>query len=118
VASQLKSLASGLPGAGGAAPSGTTTGGNGATGGTGSFVPGASGAQRPARGGTAAQPTATLETAPAATPRVPSDSLVTPQGAGTSQDLPDRTSCDEIRGTPYRSAAERDFFLANCVSGR
>ena len=29
--------------------------------------------------------------------------------------LPDRTSCDEIRGTDYRSPAEREFFLANCI---
>lgn len=29
---------------------------------------------------------------------------------------PDRTSCDEIRGTPYRSNAEREFYLENCVS--
>jgi hypothetical protein len=28
--------------------------------------------------------------------------------------LPDRTSCDEIRGTEYRSTAERDFFQINC----
>jgi hypothetical protein len=44
--------------------------------------------------------------APAATqvPRTPN-----PEG------LPDRVSCDEIRGTDYRSAAERQFFLTNCV---
>ena len=35
--------------------------------------------------------------------------------APTPAALPDRMSCDEIRGTDYRSAAERDFFLANCV---
>ena len=28
---------------------------------------------------------------------------------------PDRTDCEEIRGTDYHSAAERDFFLRNCV---
>src|SRR5262245_12728116 len=28
--------------------------------------------------------------------------------------LPDRTSCDAIRGTDYRSDKERDFFRANC----
>ncbi len=33
---------------------------------------------------------------------------------GTPTRLPDRTSCDEIRGTDYRSEAERQFFLANC----
>jgi predicted secreted Zn-dependent protease len=29
--------------------------------------------------------------------------------------LPDRTSCAEIRDTPYRSDAERAFFLTNCI---
>jgi predicted secreted Zn-dependent protease len=29
--------------------------------------------------------------------------------------LPDRTSCGEIRGTAYRSEAERAFFLQSCV---
>jgi serine/threonine-protein kinase len=28
---------------------------------------------------------------------------------------PDRTNCDEIRGTPYRSLAEQDWFNANCL---
>lgn len=28
---------------------------------------------------------------------------------------PDRTNCAEIRGTPYRSPGERQFFLTNCV---
>jgi hypothetical protein len=27
---------------------------------------------------------------------------------------PDRTNCDEIRNTEYRSDAERQWFLANC----
>ena len=30
--------------------------------------------------------------------------------------LPDRTHCEEIRGTSYRSASERDFFLSNCIT--
>jgi len=34
----------------------------------------------------------------------------------TETPLPDRTSCDEIRGTQYRSVSEREFFLANCTS--
>jgi hypothetical protein len=34
----------------------------------------------------------------------------------TETPLPDRTSCDEIRGTQYRSVAEREFFLENCTS--
>jgi hypothetical protein len=30
--------------------------------------------------------------------------------------LPDRTDCEEIRGTAYRSEQERQFFLANCTA--
>lgn len=30
--------------------------------------------------------------------------------------LPDRTDCEEIRGTDYHSAEEREFFLANCTN--
>ncbi len=40
---------------------------------------------------------------------------VSPQATATP--LPDRTNCDEIRGTQYRSVAEREFFLANCTGG-
>jgi hypothetical protein len=42
---------------------------------------------------------------------------VTPsvQPQATATPLPDRTSCDEIRGTQYRSVSEREFFLANCT---
>jgi len=29
--------------------------------------------------------------------------------------LPDRTNCAEIKGTEYRSAAEREWYLANCM---
>jgi len=32
--------------------------------------------------------------------------------------LPDRTDCNAIRGTAYRSPAEREFFLANCQSAQ
>ncbi len=35
--------------------------------------------------------------------------------AGTSTPLPDRRSCSEIRGTDYRSAAERQWYLDNCT---
>lgn len=28
---------------------------------------------------------------------------------------PDRTDCGQIRGTPYRSPQEREWFLANCI---
>ena len=34
----------------------------------------------------------------------------------TPTPLPDRTDCDEIRGTDYRSGSEREFFLANCIN--
>jgi hypothetical protein len=46
---------------------------------------------------------------PSATP------TVRPQATATT--LPDRTTCEEIRGTQYRSVSEREFFLANCTSG-
>jgi hypothetical protein len=29
--------------------------------------------------------------------------------------LPDRTSCAEIQGTPYRSPAERDYYFESCL---
>jgi len=59
----------------------------------------------------AAQPTAAATAAAnsGATPR-PSPSPTLQAGS-----LPDRTTCDAIRGTPYRSDRERDFFLANCL---
>jgi predicted secreted Zn-dependent protease len=53
-------------------------------------------------------PASPLSTATEAPP------LPTPAGAGTSESLPDRTSCDEIRGTPYRSLSERAFYLDTC----
>ena len=34
--------------------------------------------------------------------------------APTATRLPDRTNCDEIRGSDYRSVTERQWFLANC----
>jgi hypothetical protein len=34
----------------------------------------------------------------------------------TTTALPDRTSCEEIRGTSYRSTAEREFFLTHCLT--
>ena len=58
---------------------------------------------------------------PTQTPESPSDEptevppLPSPEGAATAQALPDRTSCDEIRGTSYRSPSERDFFLESCT---
>jgi hypothetical protein len=29
---------------------------------------------------------------------------------------PDRSNCDEIRGTQYRSNAEREWYLGNCLT--
>lgn len=40
----------------------------------------------------------------------------TTQPTPTSTPLPDRTDCEEIRGTDYRSGAEREFFLENCIN--
>jgi hypothetical protein len=45
---------------------------------------------------------------------VPSNPTAVP--TATQTPLPDRTDCDEIRGTDYRSATEREFYLANCVN--
>lgn len=39
----------------------------------------------------------------------------TASAAATNTPLPDRTECDEIRGTQYRSVTEREFFLENCT---
>ncbi len=50
--------------------------------------------------------------APAAAPNSSSPAA----NASTPTPLPDRRDCNEIRGTPYRSSAERDFFLANCIA--
>ena len=38
---------------------------------------------------------------------------VTPTPAPTV--LPDRTDCEEIRGTQYRSPSERQYFLETCI---
>jgi hypothetical protein len=51
----------------------------------------------------------------------PSDQpIVQPVGTtpaeATPTRLPDRTTCAEIQGTDYRSAAERDFYRANCIA--
>jgi hypothetical protein len=34
----------------------------------------------------------------------------------TATPLPDRTTCSEIAGTEYRSGAEREFYLNNCIN--
>jgi hypothetical protein len=40
-----------------------------------------------------------------------------PAATATATVLPDRTTCEAIRGTEYRSDAERDFFRRNCITG-
>jgi hypothetical protein len=45
---------------------------------------------------------------------VPSNPTVEP--TATETPLPDRTTCEEIRGTEYRSVTERDFFRENCIN--
>jgi hypothetical protein len=50
-------------------------------------------------------PTSSHTTTPSATPSI------TP----TATPLPDRADCDDIRGTAYRSAAERQYYLSRCI---
>lgn len=45
---------------------------------------------------------------------VPAAATTVPTATPTP--LPDRTDCDEIRGTDYRSATELAFFLENCIN--
>ena len=45
----------------------------------------------------------------------PSVAPVTRQTTPLPTKPPDRTSCAEVRGTDYRSDAERDWFRANCA---
>jgi len=64
-------------------------------------------------------PSQTAPAAATATPEAAATGL--PVGAPTDaptppESLPDRTNCDEIRGTPYRSTSERDFYVKNCLS--
>jgi hypothetical protein len=79
-----------------------------------------------------AQPSATLPLAPAAAdtltqaapiPTATSSSIATPTEppaatpeAPTTTTVPDRTSCDEIRGTPYRSESEHRWYLDSCIT--
>jgi hypothetical protein len=49
-------------------------------------------------------------------PVVVATSTPVTQGTVVPTALPDRTTCDEIRGTEYRSEAERDFFRRNCIT--
>jgi len=67
-----------------------------------------------------AEPTPTLaqETMPATvvppTPILPAATAMSVPPTPTP--LPDRTSCAEIMGTAYRSAAEREWYIQNCTS--
>ena len=59
-------------------------------------------------------PTTTLLLGATAQSESPSPSP-TAQTAVSTQLLQDRDNCEEIRGTDYRSTAEREFFLENCI---
>jgi hypothetical protein len=45
----------------------------------------------------------------------PSRTTITTTPQPTATVVADRTSCEEIRGTDYRSNAERQWFIANCT---
>ncbi len=55
-------------------------------------------------------PTATPTASPTAT------ATSTPTSTPTHTPKPDRSSCDQIRGTDYRSVSEREWFLDQCVT--
>ena len=71
-----------------------------------------------------ATPSATVTAAwtprPTVTPRStdtpPPTATATPEPTATSTPELNRQDCDAIRGTPYRSPEERDWFLANCTT--
>ena len=52
---------------------------------------------------------------PTAPPAATATALAEQMPTATPSVLPDRTDCEEIRGTEYRSASERQFFLQNCI---
>src|SRR3972149_5195906 len=41
---------------------------------------------------------------------------VVPTATATPSGPPDRTSCEEIRNTDYRSTTERDWFRSHCIT--
>ncbi len=61
--------------------------------------------------GTNATPTAITIGVPDIPTTLPTQ---TPPPEPTEEDQEDRTNCDEIRGTRYRSNEERDWFAKNC----
>jgi predicted secreted Zn-dependent protease len=72
-------------------------------------------------GGDSRPPAAQVPPGPAATslsspPAAPTEIPALPTPEGAQQPLPDRATCDEIRGTDYRSDSERDFFRTTCVT--
>jgi predicted secreted Zn-dependent protease len=75
-----------------------------------------SGGETPASTQIAENPTSQPTTAAPLAAPTDLPALPTPAGATSPQLLPDRTTCDEIRGTPYRSKSERDFYVKNCIS--
>ncbi len=58
--------------------------------------------------------TTSVPVSPEPAPTIAATATATPPEAAAP--LPDRKSCDEIRGTPYRSDSERDFFQETCVT--
>jgi predicted secreted Zn-dependent protease len=60
---------------------------------------------------TAVEPSATASPAATAT-----DVPASPAPEAEPITLPDRTTCDEISGTAYRSESEREFYIENCVN--
>lgn len=47
----------------------------------------------------------------------PREEVTLPQATVTPTPLADRTDCNAIRQTDYRSESERQWFLRNCVGG-
>lgn len=70
---------------------------------------------RPWDGGGAAENADHVEATATMTPSVTFTPSPTLQPA-ISMPLPDRMDCDQMRGTPYRSQTERQWFLAHCVT--
>jgi hypothetical protein len=65
-------------------------------------------------GGTEGVEAAVLGTIEAAPTEVPPAPIAEPPPEPEPEPLPDRFNCSEIRGTDYRSAAERLWFIDNC----
>jgi lipoprotein-anchoring transpeptidase ErfK/SrfK len=63
---------------------------------------------------TAGAPSQTLAT-PTPLAEEPRAQVASATPAPTQTPLPDRTDCNEVRGTQYRSGSEREWYLANCL---